>query len=136
MVQWDEFVNSHEEGMPFHLSCWLKTIRDAYSYKPLLYVLKDESAGISGIVPVFLLKNIIKGTRLVCIPISDYCYPLFKSKGSLSQLFSHILLEKSEKIRYMEIRGLIPASADFSSHVSYKRHFIKLSLDFEEVKKT
>jgi CelD/BcsL family acetyltransferase involved in cellulose biosynthesis len=135
MVQWDDFVNSHAEGTPFHLSCWLKTIRDTYLYEPLLYVLKDKWARISGVFPAFLLKSMIKGSCLISLPFSDYCHPLFQSEDGQHQVFSHILNEMSDKIRYMEIRGPLPDASDFSSHVSYKRHIIKLCSDFGEVKR-
>jgi CelD/BcsL family acetyltransferase involved in cellulose biosynthesis len=135
MAQWDDFVNSHAEGTPFHLSCWLKTIGNTYPYEPLLYALQDETAGLSGVLPAFLLRSIFKGSRLISLPFSDYCYPLVQSEDGQRQMLSYILNELNDKIRYMEIRGPLKIPSSFSGHVSYKRHAIKLCSDFGEVKK-
>lgn len=135
MAQWDEFVNSHSEATPFHLSCWLKTIADTYSYDPLLYVLEDAAAGISGVLPAFLLKSMIMGSRLVILPFSDYCYPLARSEHGQRQVLSHVVDEMKNKAKYIEIRGPLGTPCGFSSHVAYKRHALELCLDFGEVKK-
>ena len=38
MSEWDEFVESHPDGSPFHLSWWLRIIHETYAFKPLLFV--------------------------------------------------------------------------------------------------
>ena len=135
MAKWDSFINSHPEGTPFHLSCWLRTIADTYSYEPWLYVLEDETAQISGVLPAFLLKSMIKGCRLITLPFSDYCYPLVQSEDGQHHMISYVLDKMKNRIKYMEIRGPLGIHPGFSSHISYKRHAIKLCSDFGEVKK-
>ena len=39
--RWDDFVESHPKGSPFHLSGWIRTIYETYAFEPLLYICKD-----------------------------------------------------------------------------------------------
>lgn len=135
MAQWDNYVNSHPEGTPCHLSCWLRTIGETYPYESHLYVLEDETDGISGVMPAFLIKGLFKGRQLVTLPFSDYGYPLTQTEDGQRQILSPVLEEMKDKIRNMEIRGPLGIHPDFSSQTYYKRHAIKLSPDVAEVKK-
>src|SRR4030042_4360079 len=72
MRRWDEFVESHPKGTPFPLSCWIRTIQETYAFTPFLYVEKDADENISGILPCFLVKNFLTGSRIVSLPFSDY----------------------------------------------------------------
>jgi len=65
MKQWDEFVKSHPKGSPFHLSCWIRVIHEAYSFKPLLYVSKNSIGNITGVSPFFLVRSLFAVSRIV-----------------------------------------------------------------------
>jgi hypothetical protein len=127
MAQWDDFVNSHEKGTPFHLSYWLRTIHDTYSFKPLLCVSRDEHNCLSGVLPFFQLKSLIMGNRLVSVPFSDFCPPLFRNKEDELQVIQGVLDNYSRKIKYIEIRGSLSENSGFCGHSGYKHHFLKLS---------
>ena len=53
MKKWDDFVNFCPNGTPYHLSGWLRTIHETYSFVPLLYVSKNDSGEINGVLPFF-----------------------------------------------------------------------------------
>ncbi len=135
MEQWDHFIESHPDGTPFHLSCWLRTINETYSFEPFLYVLKNDNSNISSVFPVFRLKSIITGKRLVSLPFSDYCTPLFNTEESQMDVIKHILNNIGRKIKYIEVRGLLSEKTGFVCHNYYKHHFLKLCSDPIEIKR-
>jgi lipid II:glycine glycyltransferase (peptidoglycan interpeptide bridge formation enzyme) len=132
MKQWDKFVESHPNGSPYHLSCWLQTIYKTYSFKPLLYVFKTENNTISAVFPCFLIKNSMMRARIVSLPFSDYCGPLCTGEGREIELISQIM--ESNKDKNIEIRCSVADGCGLTCHNYYKRHILELVSDPEELK--
>lgn len=135
MMEWDSFVKFHEDGTPFHLSCWLRTIEETYSFEPLLYAFKGNKNNLVGIFPIFRQKSFIMGTRFVSLPFSDYCVPLCVNEESQIKLLKHIINEAGNKTKYIEIKGHIYTNSDFVRQDYYKRHVLRLYSNPEEVRK-
>ena len=102
-AQWDAFVESHPEGSPYHLSCWLRTIQETYSFKPFMYVFKNMNGEISGIFPCFRIRNLFAGSRAVSLPFSDQCGPLFHDHHQEKETLAEIIEEHGKKLSYIEI---------------------------------
>jgi len=129
MHQWDDFVNSHPEGTPFHLSCWMRTIQDTYSFEPLLYVHTSEGGNILGVLPFFFVSSIFTGSRIVSLPFSDYCGPLFVGEGQELPLLGEVIKEHKARSRYVEIRSNLPGNCGFIRKNYYMRHILELPSD-------
>jgi serine/alanine adding enzyme len=135
MNQWDDFVKSHPKGSPFHLTGWAKTICETYAFEPLLYVCKDGDGRISGVFPLFLIKSLFTGTRIVSLPFSDYGGPLFTNEEKKNDFLERIIEERKNRIRYFEIRGVLSSNCGFVEHSYYKRHVLQLFPDPPKVLK-
>lgn len=135
MRQWDDFVKFHPKGSPFHLSGWIKTIHDTYSFEPFLYVLKNESGNISGVSPFFFIRSVFTGTRVVSLPFSDYCGPLCTNEEEENDFLERIIKERKNRIRYVEIRGVLSKNSGFIEYNYYKRHTLQLFPDPRKVLK-
>ena len=135
MEKWDHFIESHPGGTPFHTSSWLHTIHETYSFEPLLYVSKKENGDISSVLPLFRLKSAFFGTRLISLPFSDFCPPLFDTEEDFEEIISYLLSTVGKKTKYIEVRGNLPKKTDFICHNYYKQHYIKLTSDPIETKK-
>lgn len=135
MAEWDEYVFEHSIGTPFHLSSWLQTINLAYNFEPLLFMKKDKSNKIVGILPCFFIKSIINGKRIVSIPFSDYGGPLCDHVSNYDELLSAIIEMYKKKVKYLEIRCNLNANNFTVCNDYYKRHILELSNKPEEVKK-
>lgn len=133
--QWDAFVESHPEGSPYHLSCWLRTIQKTYSFKPLMYVLKNGNGKISGIFPCFFIRSLFTGSRVVSLPFSDQCGPLFNDHHQEKDALAEIVEEHGNQVSYIEIRSPLSEESGFACHNYYKRHILQLSPDPSEVRK-
>src|SRR4030042_5045676 len=135
MRRWDEFVESHPKGTPFHLSCWIRTIHETYAFTPFLYVAKDVDENISGIFPCFLVKNFLTGSRMVSLPFSDYGGPLLRVSDQDSQLLSQIIKKNGNHIAGIEIRSSLSGKSSLILRNHYKRHVLDLSSGLSELKK-
>ena len=57
---WDDFVLRHADGSPFHLVAWKNSIEETFHYRPL-YALAMEEGKVQGILPLFLIRNLVIG---------------------------------------------------------------------------
>ena len=135
MSKWDEFVESHPNGSPFHLSCWLHTIHETYAFKPLLFVDKEENGDISGILPCFFVKGLLTGKRIVSLPFSDYGGPLFRDLSKERDVLKEIIKEHESSVKYIEIRSPLIEDSGFVCHNYYKHHVLNLGSDLAAIRK-
>jgi hypothetical protein len=135
MRQWDKFVESHPKGTPFHLSCWIRTIHETYAFTPFLYIEKDVDENISGILPCFLVKNFLTGSRIVSLPFSDYGGPLLRVLDQESQLLREVIKKNGNHIASIEIRSSLSENSGLIPRNYYKRHVLDLSSGLSELKK-
>jgi len=133
--QWDEFVESHPNGTPYHLSHWLRTIHRTYSFKPLMYVEKNSNGEIIGVFPCFLIKTFFTNARLVSIPFSDYGGPLFKEDIRVEKILKKTIEKHGRSTKYIEIRNSLKENSNFIYCNYYKRHILNLQADLTEIKK-
>ena len=134
MREWDNYVLSHSNGTPFHLSLWLKTIYKTYKFEPILFVDKDSTNSLSFIFPSFLIKSFLNGKRIVSIPFSDYGGPLCNDDSQLSEHVNSIIYDFKKRVKYFEFRCSFPSNDASVCNSYYKRHILELSKDPDEVK--
>jgi hypothetical protein len=71
-LQWDEFVEHHEHGSPFHLMAWKRAVEESFkNFKPM-YMLVADGDHIRAVLPLFLVKNMIVGKALLSSPFAVY----------------------------------------------------------------
>jgi len=134
--RWDAFVKSHPEGTPFHLTSWMRVIRDTYSFEPLLYFTQCKDETISGIYPFFLVKSLLSGNRIVSIPFSDYCGPLqADQKIENYDVLSFLVTKYGRNVKYIEIRSPIQNNSIFVCNNYFENHILNLLSNSETVYK-
>jgi lipid II:glycine glycyltransferase (peptidoglycan interpeptide bridge formation enzyme) len=103
--RWDEFVSSQKHSTIFHTSAWARVIREAYRYSPRYYVLENADR-FQAAIPFYFVRSILTGKRLVCLPFSDYCWPLGEDEADITSLLNSARQEiEAGKASYLEIRG-------------------------------
>ena len=127
--RWDDFIKAHPNGTPFHLTSWMKTIHETYSFKPILYVFTDKDCKMLGVLPCFLLKGLFSGTRIISNPFSDYCGPLFQDNNMENELFEKIIKDNDSRVKHIEIRNSLPDYLNCKGINYYKHHIIELDSD-------
>jgi FemAB-related protein (PEP-CTERM system-associated) len=68
---WDRFVRDHPCGSPFHLIAWKESIEETFGYRPT-YLVASRQGAIRGVLPLFLVNNLLTGKRLISTPFAVY----------------------------------------------------------------
>ncbi|AFH50158.1 Hypothetical protein IALB_2455 [Ignavibacterium album JCM 16511] len=120
----------------FHSGEWALVLSDTYKYKPVYFCLFKNNI-LSSVVPAMEIKSTLTGKRLVSLPFSDFCEPLF---GSIDE--SEIIKEnifnycESNKLKFMEFRtSETKFPFETENFRTDLRHILNLIPDENELKK-
>ena len=95
----------HPDSTPFHLLAWKRTIEQSFHYRAMYLVTTDEQR-IRGVLPVFLVENLIIGKALISLPFAVYGGILADSEQALRSLHEHVLKMGSRLgVDYIELRN-------------------------------
>jgi FemAB-related protein (PEP-CTERM system-associated) len=102
---WDAFVQQHPQGSPFHLQAWRKTIEDSFAFTPL-YLLAEDEGRICGILPLFLVSNVLIKKALISSPFAVYGGILAASPSAANALHSEAKARGTQLgVQYVELRN-------------------------------
>lgn len=137
--RWDEFVRHHPEGTIFHHSAWAKVLSDRYQTSPSYYAVENSRGGITAVAPFFIIPCAFRGFRMVCLPCSEYCFPLAENPADLEKLISFAVREARNKhISFLEIRGssgnFKPNGLEFKEYPYYLNHVTVLEGDSQKLR--
>jgi FemAB family. len=137
--RWDDFVMGHPESTIFHHSDWARVLRDRYESSPTYYVIEGVHGEIVAAAPFVFIPSSLAGRRLVCLPCSEYGFPLVHSSEAIVQLIAAAKEEvKSGRVSFLEIRGWgslgMPSEMGFMESPTYLRHVITLDEDIERLR--
>jgi FemAB-related protein (PEP-CTERM system-associated) len=105
---WDDFVLNHQHGSPFHLNAWRKSIEETFRYKSI-YLMAMEGRQVRGVLPLFLIRNILLGKVLLSVPFAVYGGVLADSPEAKQLLRDEVVrLGESLGVQYVELRNAFP----------------------------
>lgn len=111
-AEWEEFVSLPNNAGIWHTLKWKKIIEKEYGFKPYYLMAVDET-GVSGILPLFQVKSLITGNRIVSLPFSYNCGPIANSEDSFTLLTEEATkLADKLKCEYLELKMGIPLPDD------------------------
>ncbi len=102
--EWNKDIIKFEHYSFFHTSWWANTLFETYNYKPVYFTLiKNDS--LHAVVPCMEIKSKFTGRRLVSLPFSDFCEPLFNSIDD-SEILKDFIFDYCETngLNYIEFR--------------------------------
>jgi hypothetical protein len=76
---WDEYVLNSNSSTFYHQIGWRNVVEKTYKHKPV-YLIAKENGELKGVLPLFLMKSIIFGKKLVSVPFAPYGGVCLKSK--------------------------------------------------------
>lgn len=102
--QWDDYVQSNEQGSFFHLSAWAALITESFGHKcHYLYALEGDS--IVGVLPLVEVKSLLFGHALVSTPFCVYGGTLGNSSEIVAALESKaVALAEKLQVDHLELR--------------------------------
>ncbi|MGB9940446.1 GNAT family N-acetyltransferase [Methanosarcina sp.] len=103
-TKWEEFVSHPNSAGIWHTLKWKKIIEEEYGFKSH-YLLAIDGSEICGVLPLFQIKSLITGNRIVSLPFSYNCGPVANSDNSLTLLTSEAKkLAENLKCEYLELK--------------------------------
>ena len=126
MQRWDDYVRAHPDGTPFHLYNWIKTIYESYNFEPYLYAVKNNQEAITSILPLFVIKSIFTGRRIISLPFTDYCGPLCCNREEEKGLIAKVEGTLGKQVTHIEIRSELTDDCNFVRDLFFKRHVLRL----------
>lgn len=135
--RWRQLVSRHPAASVFHTPEWLRSLRSAYGYEPVVYTNCGPSAELTSGVAFCKVKSWLTGRRVVSLPFSDHCEPLVDSSEELDGVLLGVrkILDQ-EQWRYCELRPLRcepGTSTSFGQSDRYLWHVIDLRPSLEAV---
>jgi FemAB-related protein (PEP-CTERM system-associated) len=102
---WDNFVRNHPHGTPFHLTAWMRFLISTYGYKPV-YLLSEQEGQITGVLPLFLIRNFLIGKALISVPFAVYGGILADSDEARQVLAEAVAnLGREHGVQHVELRN-------------------------------
>ncbi|RMF59024.1 MAG: GNAT family N-acetyltransferase [Calditrichaeota bacterium] len=87
--QWNAFVYHHPFGTIFHHSIWKELIELTFGHEACYFFTRKRNR-ITAALPFFFLKHPIS-SRLLSLPYTPYCDPLFRKKKDLEIIVSEVM---------------------------------------------
>jgi FemAB-related protein (PEP-CTERM system-associated) len=128
---WDAYVHRSDTTTFYHQIGWKNIVEKTYKHKSI-YLISKEEGEINGILPIFFLKSILFGKKLVSVPFAPY--------GSVcadNEMAENALIEKAKKItgdykaNYLELRyfTMRKDNSEFSANNNYVTFLLNLTKD-------
>jgi hypothetical protein len=138
--RWSDLVSWHPNASVFHTSSWLQALSRTYGYKPVVFTTSPPGSPLKNGLVSCDVRSWLTGRRLVSLPFSDYCEPLFNSSDDLRLLMQYFQDAVAQgKWGYVEFRpvdGVVEAAAgrdSFQRCGNYFWHRLYLQLQAEDL---
>lgn len=135
-----DFVNSNPDSTIYHTLEWKSIIEETYRYVPF-YVIAKEEERIVGILPLFQVKSVFFGNRIVSLPFSHFVNVLFETDEILNQMLAFAKeLVVRKKANFLEVKhgfvlpessGLIESKHMFNSVLDLSKSLDELWSDLD-----
>lgn len=101
---WNKEIQNLNNYSFFHSLEWSKVLSEAYNYKPV-YFCNFNQDKICAVIPAMEIRSKLTSKRLVSLPFSDFCEPLYNSIEE-SELLKETIFSycNSNELRFMEFR--------------------------------
>jgi FemAB-related protein (PEP-CTERM system-associated) len=109
--EWDEYVLSHPSGSICHLTAWKEITERAFKFESR-YLFVAENNKIRGVLPLFLVKNVVLGRTLISTPHGIYGGICADDEEAGARLrLAACEMAREEQVQYLELRDQWPAEA-------------------------
>ncbi len=103
-TEWDEYIFNNPSSTFFHQVGWKNVVESSYAYKPYYLLAKDEGE-IKGILPLFLIENLLLGRKLVSLPFAPYGGAIGENNAIEILIMEAIEITKEQGADYLELRN-------------------------------
>jgi FemAB-related protein (PEP-CTERM system-associated) len=123
--QWDQFVQSHKHGSPFHMIAWKDCAEQVFGYKPQ-YMMAFKEGNLRAVLPLFAVENLILKRALISSPFAVYGGILATCDEARSSIAAAVRKLGAElRVQYIELRSGHPEQITTSTNVDRYATFTK-----------
>ena len=134
--RYEAFIERAEDSKIYHTLEWKQIIERTYGYKPYYVIVKD-GVSIKGVLPLFEVRSLILGKRLVSIPFSHRVNILHSDDPAvLHEMLDFACgLAQERDCRYLEIKhgDLLPDGHGLECSEFFFNSVLDLSRDIDEI---
>jgi len=130
--EWNNYVLSHDQGSPFHLTAWHDAIRVSFGHESFFLVAR-QSGKLCGVLPVTQVKSRLFGNIISSVAFAAYGGILADN----DEIFN-VLLEKAKEFcvdceaDYLELKFLKEQPCDLPETELYVTFIKELNPDHDE----
>ena len=114
---WNDLIIKASGHSFFHTANWAQVLNETYDYFPFYYAVFRNNR-LMVLFPLMQVNSRFTGKRAVCLPFSDYCFPIIDENVDNKNILYDVIADgKKFKWKYIEIRGeglspqgILPAS--------------------------
>jgi lipid II:glycine glycyltransferase (peptidoglycan interpeptide bridge formation enzyme) len=139
-LRWRKLVQVHPSASVFHTVEWLNALRHTYSYEPVVFTTSAPTSELKDGLAFCYVRSWLTGKRLVSLPFSDHCEPLYESVEELDFLVRYLQTALDHKeLKYLEVRPInekfreMAGGTSFQSTGNYVLHRIDLRSSLDEL---
>lgn len=111
-ARWGKLVENHPRASVFHTTGWLQALKKTYGYRPVAFTTSPLNAELRNALVFCHVRSWLTGGRMVSLPFSDYCEPLFDSEPELNFIMEYLQADLEHRDwKYIEVR---PVQGGFS----------------------
>lgn len=135
--RWDRFLQAHPRSSIFHTSGWLRALQMTYDYEPVAISTSASNEELDNAITFCRVKSWLTGNRLVSMPFSDHCDPMFKDVGDAQPMMAAMQNQlREENSRYVELRtadSCAEMTTGFTEYCTYCFHYLELTPDTDSL---
>lgn len=132
--QWLDFANGFQEANIFHHPAWINTLIDTYRFPAYLGLVRDSKGAITAGIPCMVTRRLGLDKKLVALPFTDYCEPLFYDSTDAEILLKNwVFYAQNVRVKRIEVRSGGASSNLFQKKTEYCRHVLNLHSDYEKI---
>jgi len=131
-TRWDDLLEQHPRASVFHSRGWLEALRRTYGYEPIVLTTTERGPLANGLALCRVRTWLSR--RLVSLPFSDHCDPLFEAPDDLSAVLG-FLADELGKGRWssFELRPRCTVLSGLSKGASYHLNTLDLARPAEQI---
>jgi len=104
-ARWAELVDRHPKASVFHTVGWLEALQRTYGYRPVVFTTSPLNGELKNGHVFCHVRSWLTGRRMVSLPFSDHCEPLFDSGRDLHFVMEYLQANLQHRDwKYIEIR--------------------------------
>lgn len=114
--RWQAFTDAFPNSSVFHSVHWLRALTTCYGYYPTALSTSAPGAPLDNALVFCSVRSRLTGNRLVSLPFSDTCEPLFNNPEHFVEVLENAIDRVGrDRWKYFEVRPVVCGQAAFPS---------------------